>query len=66
MEGKERRDRRYDRVTEGTRELCAADASATTRRKEQPVARRRFAIIQFQIKPALGSDARGFDAFTGE
>ena len=25
MEGKERRDRRYDRVTEGTRELCAAD-----------------------------------------
>jgi len=66
MERKERRHRRFDRVAEGTRDLGTADASATTRRKEQPVACCRFTIIQFQIKPAVGPEPRALDAFTDE
>ena len=66
MERKERWHRRFDRVAEEMRDLGAPDASATTRCKEQPVTRRRFTIIQFQIKPAVGSELRAFDAFTEE
>jgi hypothetical protein len=66
MERKERWHRRFDRVAEGMRDLGAPDASATTRCKEQPVTRCRFTIIQFQIKPAVGSELRAFDAFTEE